>query len=50
MNNRPPRSIARSILAILAGFVFVVVLSIGTDLLLARAGVFPSLNQHMSNQ
>lgn len=35
--------------ALLAGFVAVVVLSLGTDLALHAAGVFPALGQTMSN-
>jgi hypothetical protein len=37
----PARNFARSIGAILAGFVFVVIVSLGTDELLHLAGVFP---------
>jgi hypothetical protein len=44
-----PRRIGRSILALLAGFVVVVVLSLGTDLALHAAGIFPELGQTMSN-
>ena len=44
-----PRRIGRSILALLAGFVVVVVLSLGTDLALHAAGIFPALGQTMSN-
>ena len=43
------RSIGRSIGALLAGFVVVVVLSLGTDLALQKAGIFPPLGQIMSN-
>ena len=46
---RPARSIGRSIGALLAGFVVVVVLSLGTDLALHAAGIFPPLGQIMSN-
>jgi len=38
---RPTRNIPRSIGAILAGFVFVFILSLGTDQLLHMTGVFP---------
>ena len=38
----------RSIGALLAGFVAVVVLSLGTDLALHAAGIFPPLDQRMS--
>lgn len=43
------RSIGRSVGALLAGFVVVVVLSLGTDLALQKAGIFPPLGQIMSN-
>jgi hypothetical protein len=46
---QPARSIGRSIGALLAGFVVVVVLSLGTDLALHAAGIFPPLGQIMSN-
>jgi hypothetical protein len=44
-----PRRIGRSIVALLAGFVAVVVLSLGTDLALHAAGIFPALGQTMSH-
>ena len=44
-----PRRIGRSIGALLAGFVVVVVLSLGTDLGLHAAGVFPPFDQRMSD-
>jgi hypothetical protein len=43
------RRIGRSIGALLAGFAVTVVLSIGTDLGLQAAGLFPALGQPMSN-
>ena len=46
---QPARSIGRSIGALLAGFVVVVILSVGTDLALHAAGIFPPLGQIMSN-
>ena len=46
---QPARSIGRSIGALLAGFVVVVILSVGTDLALHAAGIFPPLGQVMSN-
>src|SRR6185503_17559037 len=50
MNEKQPaRSIGRSIGALLAGFVVVVILSLGTDLALHAAGIFPPLGQIMSN-
>jgi hypothetical protein len=44
-----PKNIGRSIAAVLAGFVAVVILSVGTDILLHAAGVFPPLGQPMSD-
>jgi len=44
-----PRRIGRSGGALLAGFVAVVVLSLGTDWALHAAGVFPALGQKMSD-
>jgi hypothetical protein len=44
-----PKNIGRSIAAVLAGFVAVVILSLGTDILLHAAGVFPPLGQPMSD-
>jgi hypothetical protein len=50
MNEKQPaRSIGRSIGALFAGFVVVLVLSLGTDLALHAAGIFPPLGQIMSN-
>jgi len=46
---QPPRRIGRSILALLAGFVFVVVLSLGIDTLLRGLRIFPALGQPMSD-
>lgn len=46
---RQPRRIGRSIGALLAGFVVVVVLSLGTDALLHATGVFPPWGQPMSD-
>lgn len=44
-----PRRIGRSIGALLAGFVAVVVLSLGTDFALHATGIFPALGQRMSD-
>jgi hypothetical protein len=44
-----PRRVGRSIFAVLAGFIVVVALSIGTDEFLRVAGIFPALGQPMSN-
>jgi hypothetical protein len=50
MNEKQPaRSIGRSIGALFAGFVVVLFLSLGTDLALHAAGIFPPLGQIMSN-
>jgi hypothetical protein len=46
---QPPRRILRSIGALFAGFVVVVVLSLGTDLALHAAGVFPPWGDPMSD-
>jgi drug/metabolite transporter (DMT)-like permease len=43
------RRLGRSLVALLVGFVAVVVLSLGTDLLLRKLKVFPPLSQPMSN-
>jgi hypothetical protein len=45
----PPRRILRSIGAVVAGFFACFILSIGTDLVLHAAGVFPPWGQPMSN-
>lgn len=45
----PSRRIGRSIWAIVAGFLVVVILSIGTDAVLHALGIFPALGQRMSN-
>jgi len=45
----PPRHLSRSIAALLAGFLFVVVLSLGTDGILHAIGLFPPLGQRMSD-
>ena len=44
---RPPRRLARSALAIVAGFLAVVVLSIGTDQVLHMLKVYPPWDQPM---
>jgi hypothetical protein len=43
------KSIGRSIWAVVAGFLVVVVLSIGTDTALHAAGIFPELGKRMSD-
>ena len=40
-----PRSIPRSIAAVLSGFLAVVLLSIGTDMLLQATGAFPAFSE-----
>ena len=47
-NQAQPRRIGQSILALFAGFVAGVVLSVGTDLGLHAVGLWPSLGQPMS--
>jgi hypothetical protein len=47
---RAPRRLGRSLRALLAGIVACVILSLGTDMLLHVAGVFPALGQPMSDQ
>lgn len=44
---KPPRSIGRSALGLLAGFVVIVALSIITDMILHAAGVYPPPDQPM---
>ncbi len=46
---RPPRRIGRSIGAVLAGMLAVIVLSIGTDVVLHATGVFPPWGQPASD-
>jgi len=49
MNDTPPvRRLGRSFLAVLAGIVLGIVLSLGTDLLLHAVGLWPALGQPMS--
>lgn len=42
--------VGRSIWAIVAGFLAVVILSIGTDVVLHRLGIFPPLGQRMADR
>ena len=49
-DQQPPRRLGASLLAILAGFLVVVILSIGTDVLLHLMGVFPKLGQPMADR
>lgn len=45
----PQKSMGRSIWAVVAGFLVVVVLSLGTDALLHAAGIYPALGKRMSD-
>ncbi len=45
-----PHSLARSVWAIFAGFLFVVILSILSDVLLHKLGVFPPLGEYTSDR
>lgn len=49
MSETRPRRVLRSIGAVLAGFVAVVILSLGTDMVLHATGVFPPWGQPMSD-
>ncbi len=46
---RPPRRLGRSLIALLAGMFAGILLSIGTDVVLHAAGIFPALGQQMSD-
>ena len=46
---QPPRRVLRSIGAVLAGFFATFILSVGTDLVLHAAAIFPRWGQPMSN-
>ena len=48
-NSHPPRRLGRSLLALLAGMLVGIVLSIGTDVLLHAIGVFPALGEPVSS-
>lgn len=43
------RQVGRSVWAIFAGFLAVVILSIGTDVVLHKLGIYPALGQRMSD-
>lgn len=51
ISGKPPgnRRIGRSISALMAGFAVAIVLSIGTDFVLYKAGLFPPLGEPMSD-
>ena len=44
-----PRRIGRSILAVVVGFLVILLLSLGTDIVLHAAGVYPSWGQTMAD-
>jgi hypothetical protein len=46
----PPRRLGRSVLALLAGIIVGIALSVGTDLGLHAIGVVPAQNERWSNQ
>ena len=46
---QPPRRLSRSLLALLAGMLAGIVLSVGTDVLLHVIGLFPALGQPVSS-
>jgi len=48
--NTPPRRLGRSVWAIVAGFLVVVVFSIGTDVVLHKLGIFPPLGERMADR
>ena len=45
----PSRRLGRSVWAIVAGFLVVVILSIGTDVVLHKLGIYPALEQRMAD-
>ncbi len=50
MNEAPqPRRLLRSVIAMLAGFLAIFVLSTGTDLALHATGIYPPLNERMAD-
>ena len=48
-NINPPRSISRSIGALVAGLLFIVLLSFGTDVVMHATGIYPPWFQYMSD-
>jgi surface polysaccharide O-acyltransferase-like enzyme len=48
--NTPPRRLGRSVWAIVAGFLLVVALSTGTDVVLHKLGTFPPLGERMADR
>jgi surface polysaccharide O-acyltransferase-like enzyme len=49
VDNAPPRRVGRTIVAILAGFLTVVFLSLGTDAILHLLNIFPPLGERMAD-
>ena len=45
-----PRRLGQSVWAIVAGFLFVVILSVVTDVLFYKLGVFPPLGEHVPDK
>lgn len=45
----PPRRLGRSMVALLAGMFAGIILSVGTDLVLHLAGIFPALGERLSD-
>ncbi len=45
----PPRRLGRSLIALLAGMFAGIILSVGTDMVLHVAGIFPALGQRLSD-
>ena len=46
----PARQTGRSVWAIVAGFLVVVILSLGTDVVLRKLGIYPALGQRMEDR
>jgi len=46
--SQPPRRLVRTIAAVVAGFLAIVILSVGTDMAMRASGVFPPADQPMS--
>ena len=46
----PARQTGRSVWAIVAGFLVVVILSLGTDVALRKLGIYPALGQRMEDR
>ena len=48
-DTQPPRRLGRSLFALLVGMLTAALLSLGTDLLMHKLGLFPPLGQQVSN-